>query len=104
VVNILTGDFQDLSDRYFNAIKRIRLIRKAGDDIVITPQPGKQQGPALIGVFRNDFETLTGKHARELKEVRVLHKEGGASQFFPRGTPESDVWKSIITKEELDAK
>ena len=103
MVNILTDDFQQLADRYLIAIKRIRLIRKDGADIIITPQPGKPQGPPHIAVFRDEFETLTGKHARELKEVRVIHKLGGATQFFPRGTPESEVWKSTITKEEMNA-
>lgn len=56
-----------------------------------------------MGLYQNDFDIITAKYAATVQEVRViLNNESGASQFFPPGTPESVVWGSTITKEELN--
>ena len=56
-----------------------------------------------MGEYQSDFDAVTAKYAAILQEVRVILKEdSGASQFFPPGTPESVIWASIISREELN--
>lgn len=102
---MLESDFQQLANRHAAAVKRIRIIRKSGSDIVIEPDKDIMKViPQLLGVYKNDFDTMTAKYAGTIREVRViLRNDAGASQFFPKGTPDHVIWSSTVSKEELEA-
>ena len=102
---IYITEAQLLANKYAAAIKCIRLIQK-GNNLVPIIVPDDRPVPILqvntMTAYQQDFNEFTERYRDMLKEVRVIFKGGsGASQFFPKGTPESVVWESVIPKEEL---
>ncbi|MFA6364255.1 hypothetical protein [Methanoregula sp.] len=98
----LVNDAQALADLYCVIVKKIRIIRKAGEDFVIRPARTIVGSPLPIAYKSHDFEVFTDKYP-EIKEVRVIFSMGGAAQFFPAGTPESVIWASNVSTEEMEA-
>ena len=98
----LLNDAQALANQYCAMVKKIRIIRKVGDDDVIRPASAVPVGSALPTAYKSrDFEVFTNKYP-EIEEVRVIFRMGGAAQFFPAGTPESVIWSSNVSKEEME--
>ena len=99
----IAEEAQALANKYASAIKRIRIIGTEGKDLcIVTPQENVRLTPAIMGEYQQDFDTFTNTHSDVIQEVRViLNNEAGASQFFPAGTAEEVIWKSVVTKEEM---
>lgn len=92
---------QHLANKYCTAVRDIRLIQRNGSFVPVIVPDGKPV-PVSLSAFQQDFGEFTEKYRDELKEVRVIFKDGaGASQFFPRGTPDKVIWESVIPKEEM---
>ncbi len=97
------NDAQALANQYCAMVKKIRIIYEDGEDDIIRPTGAALLGQPLQTAYKSrDFEVFTNKYP-EIEEVRVIFRMGGAAQFFPAGTPESVIWSSNVSTEEMEA-
>ena len=93
-----------LASRYRAVVKKIRIIYRDGrEDSIIRPVDAGPASPEPKTYNSREFEQFTAQYTREIKEVRVITRDGNAAQFFPPGTPEADIWASVVSKEEIEA-
>jgi len=97
-------DMQALTNHYGTGIKFSRILCRDGRVHVFQPGAGTNPVTGLtMTTYQADFGNFVEKYTEDVQEVQVIFKDGaGASQFFPKGTDERQVWKSIIPKEDLE--
>jgi hypothetical protein len=103
-MNSIIMDVQALVNHYGTGIKFVRILYRNG--LTQTFRQGAGTNPVSglnMTTYQADFGNFVEKYAEDVQEVQVIFKDGaGASQFFPKGTDERQVWKSIIPKEDLE--